>query len=241
MLVVPAIDIIDGKCVRLSQGDYATQKTYNTNPLAVAQTFAEAGITHLHLVDLDGAKAGHIVNHKVLEAITTQTPLVVDFGGGIKTNDAIQQAFDYGAAQVTVGSIAVKSPDTVARWIAHYGADKLILGADVKDNYIAINGWTEQTQINLFDFIESYAQQGLRYVLCTDIAKDGMLQGPAISLYSQLLQAYPNLQLIASGGVSSVTDLEELRTNGLYAAVVGKAFYEGAITLNQLKTFANVS
>ena len=235
MLVIPAIDIIDGKCVRLSQGDYAQKKIYNENPLEVAKEFEAAGITHLHLVDLDGAKSRHIVNHKVLEIISKNTKLKIDFGGGIKSDDDIRMAFDCGANQVTGGSIAVKNRETFSGWIKKYSAEKIILGADVKNGNIAVNGWKEESQEELLSFLESYTKTGIQYVICTDIAKDGMLQGTATELYKQILEKFPTLKLIASGGVSSVDDLIELKDAGLYGAIVGKAFYEGRIKLNELK------
>lgn len=238
MKIIPAIDIIDGKCVRLTQGDYAQKKTYNENPLEVAKQFEDAGITQLHLVDLDGAKGGQIVNHKVLESITQNTRLKVDFGGGIKTDADIELAFSCGANQITAGSIAVKDSAKVTNWITKYGAAKIILGADVKDEVIAISGWQESGNINLYDFLDEYIALGIQYVICTDIAKDGMLQGPALLLYSDVLKKYPTLKLIASGGVAEFEDLLKLEDMGLYGAIVGKAFYEGRITLDELKHFA---
>ncbi len=234
MEIIPAIDIIDGKCVRLTQGDYNQQVTYNSNPLEVAQQFEAAGIKRLHLVDLDGAKAAHIVNHKVLRAISTHTKLVIDFGGGVKTNEDIAIAFDNGAAQVTAGSIAVKQPDTVIRWLQHYGAEKIILGADVKDGQIATHGWQQSSGVDLFSFIQSYLPYGLKYVICTDVAKDGMMQGSSIDFYKHVLERFPKLKLIASGGVNGMADLQRLKDAGLYGAIVGKAIYEGAISLNEL-------
>lgn len=235
MLIIPAIDIIEGKCVRLTQGDYAKKKFYNENPLEVAKDFEAAGITHLHLVDLDGAKSQHIVNQKVLERISKNTNLKIDFGGGIKTDEDIRIAFDCGANQVTGGSIAVKDRETFLGWINKYGADKIILGADVKNGNIAVNGWKEESQEELIGFLENYIKNGIQYVICTDISKDGMLQGTATELYKQILDKFPSLKLIASGGVSSVEDLIELKDAGLYGAIVGKAFYEGRIKLNELK------
>lgn len=235
MFIIPAIDIIEGKCVRLTQGDYAKKKFYNENPLEVAKDFEAAGITHLHLVDLDGAKSQHIVNQKVLERISKNTNLKIDFGGGIKTDEDIRIAFDCGANQVTGGSIAVKDRETFLGWINKYGADKIILGADVKNGNIAVNGWKEESQEELIGFLENYIKSGIQYVICTDISKDGMLQGTATELYKQILDKFPSLKLIASGGVSSVEDLIELKDAGLYGAIVGKAFYEGRIKLNELK------
>jgi phosphoribosylformimino-5-aminoimidazole carboxamide ribotide isomerase len=238
MKIIPAIDIINGKCVRLTQGDYAQQKTYNENPLEVAKQFEGAGITHLHLVDLDGAKGGQIVNHKALENITQNTTLKVDFGGGIKSDTDIELAFSCGANQITAGSIAVKNSEKVTGWINKYGAEKIILGADVKDKTIAINGWQESGNINLYNYLEDYIAKGIEYVICTDIAKDGMLQGPALLLYSDILKKHPTLKLIASGGVAEFEDLLKLEDMGLYGAIVGKAFYEGKISLDELKHFA---
>ncbi len=236
MIIIPAIDIIDGKCVRLTQGDYAQKKIYNENPLEVAKEFEAAGITHLHLVDLDGAKSQHIVNQKILENISKNTQLKIDFGGGIKSHEDIRIAFDCGANQITGGSIAVKDKPLFIEWIKSYGAEKIILGADVKNGKIAVNGWKEESQKELFAFLESYIKQGIEYVICTDISKDGLLQGTATELYKQILTKFPTLKLIASGGVSSVDDLNELRNAGLYGAIVGKAFYEGRIKLNELKS-----
>jgi len=236
MINIPAIDIIDGKCVRLTQGDYAQKKIYNDNPLDVAKEFEEAGITHLHLVDLDGAKSQHIVNYKVLETISKNTSLKIDFGGGIKSNDDIRIAFECGANQITGGSIAVKNKPLFIEWINTFGAEKIILGADVKNGKIAVNGWKEESQEELFSFLESFISCGIQYVICTDISKDGLLQGAATDLYKQIISKFPALKLIASGGVSSVNDLEELKNAGLYGAIVGKAFYEGRIKLNELKS-----
>lgn len=238
MKIIPAIDIIDGKCVRLTQGDYAQKKTYNENPLEVAKQFEGAGITHLHLVDLDGAKGGQIINHKVLVTITNYTTLKVDFGGGIKSDNDIELAFSCGANQITAGSIAVKDKAKVTEWIVKYGAEKIILGADVKNETIAISGWQESGNINLYSYLEDYIAKGIEYVICTDIAKDGMLQGPALLLYSDILKKHPTLKLIASGGVAEFEDLLKLDDMGLYGAIVGKAFYEGRISLDELKHFA---
>lgn len=237
MIVIPAIDIIDGKCVRLSQGDYQLKTVYHENPVEVARQLEAAGITHLHLVDLDGAKTHHIVNHAVLKSITSQTKLQVDFGGGIKSDADIQLAFDCGAAQITAGSVAVKSRETVLRWIQTYGAEKIILGADVLNEQIAVSGWQENSKVQLFDFLNDYTNEGIEYVICTDIAKDGMLQGSSISLYRKIIQQFPSLKLIASGGVSSVQELHTLLDAGLYGAIVGKAFYEGKITMQELADF----
>ncbi len=234
MHIIPAIDILNGKCVRLSQGDYASSKTYNSSPLEVAKQFEVAGFKKLHLVDLDGAKSKHIINYKVLKTIASNTSLQIDFGGGIKSDEDIEIAFANGASQVTVGSIAVQSKETVMKWIAKYGAEKIILGADVRDEKIAINGWEEQSSIDLFDFLESYKEAGIEYVICTDIAKDGMLQGSSISLYKKILQQFPSLKLIASGGVSSVQEIQDLENSKLFGAIVGKAIYEEKILLADL-------
>ena len=238
MRIIPAIDIIDGQCVRLSLGDYNEKKVYDTDPLAVAQRFEDAGIRYLHLVDLDGAKAGKIINDSVLKSITSNTELKVDFGGGIKTDDDIAKAFDSGAQQVTCGSIAVKNRAQVLKWLEEYGAERLILGADVKENMVAIHGWTETSSLSIDDLLSDYLEAGLKSVICTDIATDGMLIGPNIDLYEKLLNRYPTLQLIASGGVSSMDDLGKLKSSGLYGAIVGKAIYENRITLNQLSAYA---
>ena len=232
--IIPAIDLIDGKCVRLSQGDYSQKIVYNENPLEVAKMFAEVGIRRLHLVDLDGAKAHHIVNHKVLEIITSSTDLVVDFGGGLKSDDDLRIAFECGAGMVTGGSIAVKDPDIFTSWITKFGGEKIILGADVKDEKIAVGGWLETTELDLMPFIDNYMKLGINKVICTDISKDGMLQGTAIDLYKKMLVSQPNLYLIASGGVSSMKDVELLHEAFIPAVIIGKAIYEGKIKLKEL-------
>ncbi len=234
MEIVPAIDIIDGKCVRLSKGDYNAQKTYSDSPLDVALRFQDAGIRRLHLVDLDGARSKHIVNYPVLEAITAHTDLTVDFGGGIKSTSDLETALGCGAAMVTVGSTAVTDPDLMTRWIEDFGQEHIILGADARDGKISVNGWKEDSVLTLSDFIRDYMKKGITQVLCTDINRDGMLQGPAVELYRSLLKEFPGIKLIASGGVSSVQDLMDLKEAGLPAAIVGKAYYEGRITLDQL-------
>ena len=234
MEIVPAIDIIDGKCVRLSKGDYNAQKTYSDSPLDVALRFQDAGIRRLHLVDLDGARSKHIVNYPVLEAITTHTDLTVDFGGGIKSTADLDTALGCGAAMVTVGSTAVTDPDLMMRWISDFGQEHIILGADARDGKISVNGWKEDSVLTLSDFIRDYMNKGITQVLCTDINRDGMLQGPAVELYRSLLKEFPGIKLIASGGVSSVEDLIDLKEAGLPAAIIGKAYYEGRITLEQL-------
>ena len=235
--IIPAIDIIQGKCVRLSQGDYSQKKVYNENPLEVAKMFESEGIRRLHLVDLDGAKAQHIVNYKVLELITTKTNLVVDFGGGLKTDDDIRIAFDCGASMITGGSIAVKDPEIFSSWIEKYGSDKIILGADVKGENIAVGGWLETSDIQLFPFVEDYIKKGVTKVICTDIKKDGMLQGASVGLYKKILVRFPSLYLIASGGVSSIADIEELEKANVPAVIFGKAIYEGNIKLKKLRKF----
>ena len=232
--LIPAIDIIDGKCVRLTQGDYQSKKVYNENPVEVAKQFAEHGIRRLHVVDLDGAKSAHVVNHKVVEAITASTDMVIDFGGGIKTDEDLKKAFDAGASMVTIGSLAVKHPDTFLRWLEQYGSDHIILGADVKDGQISINGWQEEEGDQLVPFVGKYVEKGVQKVLCTDISKDGMLQGPAVELYQHLLQSFPDLYLIASGGVSCIEDIRALEQAGVPAVVFGKAIYEGRIQLDEL-------
>ncbi len=234
MEIIPAIDIIDGKCVRLSKGDYNVCKTYSDNPTDMALRFEDAGIRRLHLVDLDGARSKHIVNYRTLESITSRTNLTVDFGGGVKARQDLLTAFECGAAMVTVGSTAVTQPELMEEWIGEFGAERMILGADARDGRISVNGWKEDSPLLLHDFIDSYTKKGIVQVLCTDINRDGMLQGPAVELYRSILESFPKLGLIASGGVSSVQDLEELSKAGLPAAIVGKAYYEGRITLEQL-------
>jgi phosphoribosylformimino-5-aminoimidazole carboxamide ribotide isomerase len=234
MRIIPAIDIIDGKCVRLSKGDYNTKKVYNENPLEVAKTFEENGIQFLHLVDLDGAKSQHVVNHKVLESICNKTNLKVDFGGGLKSNEDLKIAFDCGATQITGGSIAVQKPETFKRWLNQYGPDKIILGADCSNRKIATSGWLKTSELDVVDFITNYENEGISYVICTDISKDGMLQGTSNELYKEILNK-TNVRLIASGGVSSFDDLLLLQKIGCEGAIIGKAFYEGKLTLNELK------
>ena len=238
MDIIPAIDLIDGKCVRLTQGDYLQKKVYNQNPLEVAKRFEAAGIRRLHLVDLDGAKAQHIVNHRVLHSIATQTSLVIDFGGGLKTDADLRIAFDNGAAMVTGGSIAVKAPETFIQWVADYGSERIILGADAKDEMIAVSGWTETASIDLTAFIADYRTKGVTQVICTDIGRDGMMQGPAIELYRKLLEQFPCLYVIASGGVSCIDDIAALQKIGVPAVITGKAIYEGKIKPEDLTHFA---
>ena len=237
MYIIPAIDIIDGKCVRLTQGDYAQKKVYNADPLAVAKSFGDAGIERLHLVDLDGAKASKIINYPVLEKIATQTNLKIDFGGGLKSDEDVKIAFESGAQQITGGTIAVKNPDTFLNWLKEYGTEKIILGADTKNGHIAVSGWQEESTLELLPFLNDYSAKGIQYVICTEISKDGMLQGSAQSLYQQILTELPYLKLIASGGVSSIEDLQALKKMGCYGAIIGKAIYEGKITLSELQNF----
>ncbi|MBI35140.1 MAG: 1-(5-phosphoribosyl)-5-[(5-phosphoribosylamino)methylideneamino]imidazole-4-carboxamide isomerase [Flavobacteriales bacterium] len=239
MIIVPAIDLIDGKAVRLTKGDYNQKKVYNENPLEVAREFENAGLTHLHLVDLDGAKSGHIVNHKVLEEITTNTSLKVDFGGGVKTNEDIDLAFKCGASQITGGSVAVKNREVFEDWIQQYG-NKIILGADVKNRMIAVNGWLETSDLHLFAFLDEYLSKGIEYVICTDISKDGLLQGSSNELYSEIMEEFPNIKLIASGGVTSEDDLKRLQDINVYGAIVGKAIYEGRLSLETLVKYHKV-
>jgi len=235
--LIPAIDIIDGKCVRLSQGDYDSKKVYNENPLEVAKEFEANGIRRLHVVDLDGAKSQHVVNHRVLDQIAGHTSLVIDFGGGIKTDEDLNIAFEYGASMVTLGSIAVKAPELFKSWLHRHGAEKIILGADVKNNRISVSGWKEESQQELMPFLTDYTAEGVNRVLCTDISRDGMLQGPSIGLYCEIMQKFPDMHLIASGGVSRLDDIIELAEVGIPAVVFGKALYEGRITLKDLKRF----
>ena len=235
--IIPAIDLIDGKCVRLTRGDYDRKKVYNEDPLEVARMFADAGITRLHLVDLDGAKAQHIVNHKVLERICTATNLIVDFGGGLKSDKDLQIAFECGASMITGGSITVKNPDVFMDWIKKYGSEKIILGADVMDEKVAVTGWTETTDIELLPFLNDYIAKGITKIICTDISKDGMLEGPAFELYDKILGEFPAIFLIASGGVSSMSDIEKLNNANVPAVILGKAIYEGKVKLKDLSVF----
>lgn len=243
MRIIPAIDVIDGKCVRLTKGDYETKKIYNENPLEVAKEFEDSGITYLHLVDLDGAKAKHIVNYKVLELLASKTKLKIDFGGGIATNEDLNIAFNSGAKQITGGSIAVNDRETFETWLSKYGPQKIILGADSNEGKIAINGWQDNSREEVVSFIKNYQKQGIQYVICTDISKDGMLQGPSINLYKKLIKSCSNhnanqsIRLIASGGVSSLEDLDELEKIGCEGVIIGKALYENRITLKELERF----
>lgn len=235
--LIPAIDLIDGKCVRLSKGDYDTKKIYNENPLEVALEFEAHGIQRLHLVDLDGAKAGRIINHKVLETIVSKTGLVIDFGGGLKTSEDLRIAFESGASMVTGGSIAVKNPDEFTGWVQKYGSGKIILGSDVKDRKIAVSGWLETSNLELFPFLEDYMAKGITQTICTDISKDGMLEGPSLELYEEIQARFPSLFLIASGGVSSMDDIEKLHQAGVPAVIFGKAIYEGRISMAEIERF----
>lgn len=241
MRIIPAIDIIDGKCVRLTRGDFDTKKVYNENPLEVAKQFENAGIEYLHLVDLDGAKAHEIVNYKVLEQIATKTSLKIDFGGGLKSDEDLYIAFNSGAKQVTGGSIAVKNPKVFEKWLDKYGGKKIILGADAKDEKIAVNGWQEQSDLDLITFIKAYQKKGVQYVICTDISKDGMLEGPSNELYSKIIHECSNsssdqsVKLIASGGVSNLDDVVKLKELGCEGVIIGKALYENKISLRDLE------
>lgn len=238
MKIIPAIDIIDGKCVRLTQGDYAQKKVYNEDPLEVAKEFEDAGITNLHLVDLDGAKASQIINYKVLEKIASNTNLKIDFGGGLKSNEDLKIAFDSGANQITGGTIAVKNQELFLSWIEKYGSEKIILGADVKNEKIATNGWQEESNIELFDFLKKYLDAGIEYVICTDISRDGLLQGSSVDLYENIKTQFPNIKLIASGGVVSMDELEKLKNLEIHGAIIGKAIYEGRIDINVAADFS---
>ncbi len=237
MRLIPAIDLIDGKCVRLSKGDYTTKKIYNENPLEVAKKFEAHGIEYLHLVDLDGAKSKHIVNHKVLERIASQTNLKIDFGGGLKSDEDLHIAFESGADQITGGSIAVKDVHTFKSWLKRYGSDKIILGADAINEKIAVSGWMEESEEDLIPFIRNYQKEGVLYVICTDISKDGMLQGPSFDLYRKILEKIPKIKLIASGGISCFEELPKLAELGCEGTIIGKAIYEKRISLKQLEEF----
>jgi len=237
MRIIPAIDIINGKCVRLSKGDYATEKVYNENPLEIAKMFEDHGIKHLHLVDLDGAKASHIVNYKVLETIASKTNLSIDFGGGLKSNEDLKIAFESGANQITGGSIAVKNPEIFQTWLNKYGADKIILGADVNNEKVAVGGWLEESDKELVPFIQDYEKDGVSYVICTDISKDGMLQGPSFDLYQKILNETNNIKLIASGGISTFDEIPKLAEMGCEGTIIGKAIYEHKISMKQLENY----
>jgi phosphoribosylformimino-5-aminoimidazole carboxamide ribotide isomerase len=239
MHIIPAIDIIGGKCIRLTQGDYNKKKEYHDSPLEMAKRFEGAGISRLHLVDLDGARQKKIVNRETLKSIASVTSLKIDFGGGVQSDTDIKEAFELGANQVTGGSIAIKNPELFESWLKEYGGDKIILGADAKDRKIAISGWQETTEEGLIDFIKAYQAKGIVYVICTDVAKDGLLEGPSLELYRDILSEIPGIKLIASGGVSNMKDLEDLAKIGVYGSIVGKAYYEGRISLEQLASFAS--
>ena len=232
--IIPAIDILDGQCVRLSQGDYEQQKVYNKDPLEVAKQFEDYGLHRLHLIDLDGAKANRVINYRVLERIASRTSLIIDFGGGLKSDYDLQIAFDSGAAMVTGGSIAVNNPETFQQWITKFGEKSIILGADCRDNRVAICGWTEDTEEDIFSFIENWRKQGIQKVICTDISKDGMLQGPNVELYKKIREQDSNIHLIASGGISCMEDIDRLEEAGIPGVIIGKAIYEGRIDLREL-------
>lgn len=237
MHLIPAIDLIDGKCVRLTEGDYSQKKVYNEDPLEVAREFEAHGVTRLHLVDLDGAKAQHIVNHGVLARIATHTSLQIDFGGGLKSDEDVRIAFESGARQITGGTVAVKNPELFLGWLERYGPERIILGSDVRDGKVAVSGWQEQSELELFAFLEDYLQKGILYSICTDISKDGRLEGSALELYKDIRSRFPALKLIASGGVTTVKEVLALREAGCYGAIIGKAIYEGHIRLQDLEKF----
>lgn len=239
MQIIPAIDIIEGKCVRLTQGDYAQKKIYNEHPIEVARQFEDAGLVRLHLVDLDGAKQKAVKNWKVLETLATKTKLVIDFGGGITTEKDVQIVLNSGAAMATVGSMAVKNEFEFVKWLMTFGPDKFLLGADVKDKKIAIHGWLETVDLSVFDFISNYQGRGVQQVFCTDVSRDGKMEGPSVDLYNEIISSFPGLFFIASGGVATMNDLHKLREIGCGGAIVGKAIYENRISLNDLKTFVN--
>ena len=241
MEIIPAIDLIDGKCVRLTEGDYAQKKVYHENPLDMAKQFEAAGLRRLHLVDLDGAKAGHVVNLAVLESIAAGTGLKVDFGGGIKTSSDLSSVLSAGATWATVGTIAVKDPATLQGWMAEQGAERFVLGADVRGEKVAVSGWLEDTEKNVFDLLREYIDKGITQAFCTDIRKDGKLQGPSVDLYAKIIAAFPGLHFIASGGVSRMEDLHALEETGCSAAIIGKAIYEGRITLAELRDFGEAA
>lgn len=237
LTIVPAIDIIEGKCVRLSKGDYAQKKIYNEDPLEVARQFESHGIQRLHLVDLDGAKASHVINWKILEKIAGQTGLIIDFGGGIKSNKDLKIVFECGARMATIGSTAVKDRDLFFTWLNNYGAEKIILGADVNDRKIAVSGWLEVTELDIFSFLDDYLAQGVKQVLCTDISKDGMLGGTSMELYKEIIDRFNSISLIASGGVTSIDEIIQLNKLNIAAVIIGKAIYEGKIKLKDLERF----
>lgn len=236
--IIPAIDILDGKCVRLQQGDYRVKKVYNADPLEVARRFEDHGIMRMHMVDLDGARSSHVVNWGVLERLSSETSLKIDFGGGIKSDEDLHIVFESGAAIATVGSIAITDKELFLSWMLLYGADRIILGADVKDQKIAISGWQELTDVGILPFLKEYKANGVRQVLCTDVSKDGMLMGVSYDLYKMIQEEIPSIQLIASGGVSSLEDIQKLNELGIFGVIIGKAYYEGKIKLDELKQFA---
>jgi phosphoribosylformimino-5-aminoimidazole carboxamide ribotide isomerase len=235
--IIPAIDILEGKCVRLEQGDYRIKKVYDADPLEVALSFQDHGITRLHMVDLDGARSSHVINWGVLERLSSRTSLKIDFGGGIKTDEDLSIVFESGASMATIGSIAITDRELFKSWMFAYGSEKIILGADVKDGRIAISGWQEVTDMEIVPFLNGYKEFGIKQVLCTDVSKDGMLMGTSLDLYKMIRETVPFVDILASGGISSVADLEKLDALGIYGAVIGKALYEGLITLNDLKSF----
>jgi len=237
MRLIPAIDLIDGQCVRLSKGDYDTKKVYNEDPLEVARAFEGSGIEYLHLVDLDGAKSKHVVNHKILESIATKTDLKIDFGGGLKSDKDLQIAFECGAHQITGGSVAVKNKSLFLNWLRQYGSDKIILGADAKNGKIATGGWKESSDLEIESFIKDFVEEGIEYVISTDISKDGMLKGSSVEMYQSILDNNPNLKLIASGGISNLQDLEDVYEIGCEGVIIGKAIYENRISLKELEHF----
>jgi phosphoribosylformimino-5-aminoimidazole carboxamide ribotide isomerase len=239
MDIIPAIDLLEGKCVRLTQGDFSQQKQYSESPLEVAQAFENAGLKRLHLVDLDGVRQKKIVNHQILESIAKNTKLKIDFGGGVQSDDDIKLAFDSGAAQITGGSVAIQKPLLFEKWLQRYGGEKVILGADVRNGKVTINGWEETTEIDVSAFIMSYLQRGVKYIICTDVSKDGMLEGASTDLYKRLRTALPHARLIASGGVGSMQDIMDLKNLGMQGVIIGKAIYEGKVSLDELKILVN--
>ncbi|WP_080059682.1 1-(5-phosphoribosyl)-5-[(5-phosphoribosylamino)methylideneamino]imidazole-4-carboxamide isomerase [Spirosoma aerolatum] len=240
MYIIPAIDLIEGKAVRLTQGDYSQKKEYNARPLEVAQQFEDAGLTRLHLVDLDGAKEKRVINWKVLELIASKTKLHIDFGGGVQSDEDLRVVFECGAKQVTGGSIAVKQPEVMERWLSQLGSEAIILGADAKNEKIAVSGWEESTEVWVYDFVEKWVEKGISYVISTDVAKDGLLQGPSFELYRNLQDQFPKLNVIASGGVSNMADIETLADMNVFGVIVGKAIYEGRVTLKELSRFMGI-
>lgn len=239
MRIIPAIDLIEGQCVRLTHGDYNTKKIYNTDPVEVAREFADHGIKYLHLVDLDGAKKGEVVNLKVLERICSETNLIVDFGGGLRTTESVEKVFSAGARQVTGGSIAVKNPELFESWLSRFGGEAIILGADAKNGNIAIQGWTESTALPVEAYVADYMDKGVKYVICTDISRDGALTGPAVELYASMLKSNPGVKLIASGGIADITDLDKLKALKMDGVIIGKAIYENRISLKQLEDYVD--